>query len=217
MPIVAPRAETGRKAEEPRPAARVLLSRPGSAPFVQHAARALQEAGLLSAYVTTFVYQRDAALGRFLCGALSLVMRDADRQLSRRAITEVSHDLVRSHPLPEIIRMASAKGASPITTDRVWEVTEKWFDRLVARRHLDGVTAAYAYETRQCPPLPSKNGGEGFAFTTCRSRTTRRRRHVWTRSLPDSRRWKVRATGICADWHSGATQGRMPNWRWPTW
>ena len=146
MPIVAPRAETGSKPAEPRPAARVVLSHPGNAPFVQHAARALHESGLLSAYVTTFVYQRDSVLGRYLRGALALVMRDADRQLSRRAITEVSHDLVRSHPLPEIIRMASVKGAGPITTDRVWEVTEKWFDRLVARRHLDGVTAAYAYE-----------------------------------------------------------------------
>ena len=146
MPIVAPRAETGRNMEKPRPAARVVLSHPGNPPFVQHAARALQEAGLLSAYVTTFVYQHDAALGRCLRGALSLVMRDADRELSRRAITEVSHDLVRPHPLPEIIRMASVKGAGPITADRVWEVTEKWFDRLVARRHLDGATAAYAYE-----------------------------------------------------------------------
>ena len=80
MPIVLPRSEAGRKTKEPRPAARVVLSHPGNAPFVQHAARALEEAGLLSAYVTTFVYQRDSALGRSLRGALSLLMRDADRQ-----------------------------------------------------------------------------------------------------------------------------------------
>lgn len=92
MPIAAPRAETGEKPAEPRPAARVVLSHPGNAPFVQHAARALHESGLLSAYVTTFVYQRDSALGRYLRGVVSLVMRDADRQLSRPIVT--------STPLP---------------------------------------------------------------------------------------------------------------------
>jgi glycosyltransferase involved in cell wall biosynthesis len=146
MPIVAPRAETGSKTAEPRPAARVVLSHPGTGPFVQNTARALHEAGLLSAYVTTFVYQRDAAWGRYLRGALSLAMRDADRQLSRRAITEIPREMVRSHPLPEIIRMAAAKGASSLAADRVWEVTEKWFDRIVARHHLDGADAVYAYE-----------------------------------------------------------------------
>lgn len=167
MPIVAPRAETGRKTAEPRPAARVVLSHPGNAPFVQHAARALEEAGLLSAYVTTFVYQRDSALGRSLRGALSLLMRDADRQLSRRVITEVSHDLVRSHPLPEIIRMASAKSAGSITTDRVWEVTEKWFDRLVARQHLDGVTAAYAYEHAALATFTEQERRGGLCVDDC--------------------------------------------------
>jgi glycosyltransferase involved in cell wall biosynthesis len=54
--------------------------------------------------------------------------------------------MVRSHPLPEMIRMAAVKGTNPITTDRVWEVTEKWFDRIVARHHLDGTDAVYAYE-----------------------------------------------------------------------
>jgi glycosyltransferase involved in cell wall biosynthesis len=124
----------------------LVLSHPGNAPFVQHAARAFAEAGLLSGFVTTFHYERDSSLGRLLRAALGLVMRDADRQLSRRQITDVPRQLIRSHPLPEIIRMAAMMGTNPITTDRVWEVTEKWFDRLVARHHLRGATAVYAYE-----------------------------------------------------------------------
>jgi glycosyltransferase involved in cell wall biosynthesis len=131
---------------EQRPGAKVVLSHPGTGPFVQHAARALHEAGLLAAYVTTFHYDRSSALGRILRGTLGLVMRDADGQLARREITEVPRELVRSHPLPEIIRMAAVKGASSITADRIWEVTEKWFDRLVAREHLRGAAAVYAYE-----------------------------------------------------------------------
>ncbi len=129
-----------------RAAPRVVLSHPGTGPFVQQAARALHEAGLLSAYVTTFHYDRNAALGQILRGLLRLVMRDPERQLSRREITEVPGELVRSHPIPEILRMAAAKAASPITADRVWEVTETWFDRMVARNHLDGADAVYGYE-----------------------------------------------------------------------
>ena len=146
MPIVAPRAETGRKTEEPRPAARVVLSHPGTGPFVQNAARALYEAGLLSAYVTSFRYDRQSRLGRLLRTALGLVMGDPEQVLARRVITEVPREMVRSRPLPELIRMAAVKGTDPIVADRVWEVTEKWFDRLVARRHLDGADAVYAYE-----------------------------------------------------------------------
>jgi glycosyltransferase involved in cell wall biosynthesis len=146
MPTVAPRAWTGTSPAEPRPAARVVLSHPGTGPYVQHAARALHEAGLLSAYVTTFHYARQSPLGRFLRTAMGLVMRHPEQELSRRVITEVPREMVRSHPLPELIRMAAVKGTDPITTDRVWEVTEKWFDRIVARRHLDGTDAVYGYE-----------------------------------------------------------------------
>ena len=124
----------------------MVLSHPGTGPFVQHAARALQEAGLLAAYVTSFHYDRNSALGKFLRSAMGLVRSDAELQLSRRAITEVPLELVHSHPTPEIIRMAAVKGMDPITTDRVWEVTEKWFDRIVADRHVPGADAVYGYE-----------------------------------------------------------------------
>jgi glycosyltransferase involved in cell wall biosynthesis len=145
MSTVASRAVIESTVAQPR-AARVVLSHPGTGPFVQHAARALHEAGLLAAYVTTFHYDRRSALGRLLRTAMGAVTRDAEQQLSRRAITEVPREVVESHPLPEMIRMAAVKGTNPIMTDRVWEVTEKWFDRVVARHHLDGSDAVYGYE-----------------------------------------------------------------------
>ena len=146
MPVVAPDRHTKEIAREQRPRGRVVLSHPGLGPFVQNAARALHQAGLLSAYVTTFHYDRSSLLGRSVRLALSAFMRNAGQQLSRRVITEVPRELVKSHPLPEIIRMAAQKGTSAITTDRVWEITEQWFDRMVARGHLDGADAVYGYE-----------------------------------------------------------------------
>ncbi|MGE0406572.1 MAG: hypothetical protein AB7O65_09745, partial [Candidatus Korobacteraceae bacterium] len=113
---------------------------------MQNAARALHEAGMLSAYVTTFAYQRESVLGRALRMGLRPFYRDTERQLARRTIAEIPPELVRTHPLPEMVRMSAAKAASSIFADRVWEVTEKWFDRLVARKHLDGTDAVYGYE-----------------------------------------------------------------------
>jgi glycosyltransferase involved in cell wall biosynthesis len=123
----------------------VVLSHPGCGPFVQHAARGLHEAGLLAEYVTTFHYDDRSALGRFLRLALRARYEDPEKQLARRTITEIPRNLVYGHPLPELLRMLSVE-VGPIATDLVWEQTEKWFDRIVARRHLDGTTAIYGYE-----------------------------------------------------------------------
>ncbi|MBZ5566491.1 MAG: glycosyltransferase family 4 protein [Acidobacteriia bacterium] len=146
MPTVAPRAVTESTSAKPHPGAKVVLSHSGTGPYVQHAARALHEAGLLGAYVTSFHYDRNSALGKFLRTALGLVQHDAELQLSRRAITEVPPELIRGHATPEIIRMTAARLASPMTADLVWERAEKWFDSMVAREHLQGAAAVYSYE-----------------------------------------------------------------------
>jgi len=126
---------------------RVLLSHPGTGPFVQHAARALHEAGLLAAYVTTFSYQPMTALGRALRTALRVAYPDPDGQLARRKVVEVPPELVRTHPVPELLRMLPVKlhlGAR--AADLVWEPTEIWFDSIVARKHLKDADAVYGYE-----------------------------------------------------------------------
>ena len=123
----------------------VVLSHPGCGPFVQHAARGLHEAGLLAEYVTTFHYDERGALGRFLRLVLRARYETPEKQLARRKITEIPLKLVHGHPLPELLRMLSVE-VGPIAADLVWEQTEKWFDRIVARRHLEGTTAIYGYE-----------------------------------------------------------------------
>jgi glycosyltransferase involved in cell wall biosynthesis len=105
----------------------------------------LYEADLLAAYVTTFHYDRNTALGRFLRTALRAAHHNPEEQLCRRRITEVPQELVRSYPWPEFLRMLASK-VGPITTDLVWEHTEKWFDTIVARHHLEGTAAVYGYE-----------------------------------------------------------------------
>lgn len=123
----------------------VVFAHPGCAPFAQHGARALHEAGLLAAYVTTFNYNSTSPLGRFLRFSLRARYRDSEKQLARRQITELPVELIRSYPLPEMIRMAAAQ-VGPIPGDLVWERTEKWFDSIVSRRHLSGTAAVYGYE-----------------------------------------------------------------------
>src|SRR5919204_616827 len=123
----------------------IVFSHPGCGPFAQHAARALYEAGLLSEYVTTFHYDRTSRLGRLLYVALSAIYPNPEKQLARRQISELPPALILGYPLPEIARMAASK-LGPIAGDLAWEQTEKWFDRLVARNHLNGTEAVYGFE-----------------------------------------------------------------------
>ncbi len=126
---------------------RVLLLHPGIAPFVQHAARGLYDAGLLHSYVTTFAYEPDAFCGRTLRSVLRLAYAEPERQLSRRQVTEIPSDLVKTHPVPEMVRMGAVKlRLGPVVSDLVWERTELWFDGIVARKHLEDVPAVYGYE-----------------------------------------------------------------------
>jgi len=126
---------------------KVLLSHPGCGPFVQHAARALHEAGLLAAYTTTFAYTPGDPLCRFLVKALRPFYRSPERQLARRRVSEIPEELVIAHPMSEMIRMLAAKmPMGRMAADLVWEPMELWFDSIVSRKHLDGVDAVYGYE-----------------------------------------------------------------------
>lgn len=123
----------------------VVLFHPSGPPFAQQTARALDEAGRLRAMVTTFAYRPEGTFGRVirrLPGG-----ERADRTLRRRHLSEVDRARVITHPLPEMVRAGvAAARLGPIVTDLVWELTERWFDRLVARRYLRDADAVYGYE-----------------------------------------------------------------------
>ena len=124
----------------------VLLSHPGCPPFVQQTARALYEANLLSKYVTRFSYQPNTFLGRTVKAGMRLLSSEPEKQLARRQLTEIPSHLVETHPIPELLRTAIGKSLGAVPTDLIWEKSELWFDRMVAKKHLNGEKAAYAYE-----------------------------------------------------------------------
>jgi glycosyltransferase involved in cell wall biosynthesis len=123
-----------------------LFSHPGCPPFAQEAARALYEADLLSAYVTTFSYQPNSHLGKAFKAGMGLISKGAAKQLSRRQVTGLPEEYMVRHPLPELFRTAVSKSCGPITADLIWDKAEQWFDRTVARKDLNGEKAIYGYE-----------------------------------------------------------------------
>lgn len=125
----------------------ILFSHPGCPPFAQQAARAFYDAGLLSAYVTTFAYRPRTNFGRYLNGVYGLFSGSANQELSRRQITELPDEMVITHPSRELLRtFVSRSRLGPIAADYVWENAELWFDRRVSRHHLHNARAVYGYE-----------------------------------------------------------------------
>jgi glycosyltransferase involved in cell wall biosynthesis len=125
----------------------VVLSHPSVAPFVQQAARAFSERGLLRRFITTVRDRPDSAWQGLACRTARWLGFDLARQLRRRAVTEVPTELVLSHPWREMARLATGKvDRSGVWTDRVWEWAETGFDRWAARHALGGGNVVYGYE-----------------------------------------------------------------------
>lgn len=125
----------------------ILISHSSVAPFVQQAARAIHEAGLLDRFVTTVRYDPSSSSQRALCRLARLARFDLEGQLKRRTVTEIPADRVESHPWGEMIRLLSGRlDRSGRLTDAVWSWAEPSFDRLVSRRVRSGHTAVYGFE-----------------------------------------------------------------------
>lgn len=125
-----------------------IIFHPSVAPFVQQAARALHEAGLLHRFHTTLRYQPEKTWQRAAIKLARLARYDLERQLRRRSVNELPPSLVASRPVSELIRLLSTHvDSSQRIGDLVWEWAETGFDRHVARRGLTPeVTAVYGYE-----------------------------------------------------------------------
>jgi glycosyltransferase involved in cell wall biosynthesis len=83
---------------------KILFSAPDTRPSLQHAARALYEAGLLGAYYTTFALSdngRSIRAAEFLDRILHSRLA---AELRRRAIREFPTDLMRRHPFWDVPR-----------------------------------------------------------------------------------------------------------------
>jgi glycosyltransferase involved in cell wall biosynthesis len=117
------------------------------APFVQQAARAFYENGLLAGLRTTVVNRPGSGWQRLLSRAAGVVRFDLPTQFRRRAVTEVPAGAVVGRAWPELVRL----GISRLDRSGVWgDLAHEWmetgFARWVARSGLDGVDAVYCYE-----------------------------------------------------------------------
>jgi glycosyltransferase involved in cell wall biosynthesis len=126
---------------------KLVLAHPGVGAFVQQTARALLEADLLANYWTTFADRPEARWRRALVQTASAAGMNIERDLRRRAVTEVPETLLRLVPWWEVITSLLRKiRADSRLVDAVWERGILGFDRGVARHGLSGVSGIYGYE-----------------------------------------------------------------------
>jgi glycosyltransferase involved in cell wall biosynthesis len=114
----------------------------------EQAALSLFEANRLLAYVTSFAYREDSAVGR-LAGALPGRWRErALTELGRRQVRGLPADKVATVPGWEVVRtLMQRAGVGEIAVDRIWDIGSHHFDRAVARRFVprSGGVAAFEY------------------------------------------------------------------------
>ncbi len=113
----------------------------------QNNARALMEAGVLDAFVTTYVFRRDGWIAAALKRLPHSTGERLGRQFSRRAIDQVDARLIHAYPMWELARTAAMQIArGPIAADMAWDCLSHRFDRLIARRYVPRTEAVHAYE-----------------------------------------------------------------------
>ena len=127
----------------------------------QNSARALMEAGVLEAFVTSFAYRKDGWIASFLGWLPPTVTERLSRQLVRRSIDQVDAQLVHAYPLWELARTAAMRLVrGPIAADMAWDHLSHRFDRLVARRYVAQAQAVHAFEyTALCTFQRAKQEG----------------------------------------------------------
>ncbi len=124
-----------------------VFAYPGNMADAQQSARALMEAGVLDAYVTTFAYRPTGALAAAVHRLPRSLGARLGRQLARRAIDQVNETLVHAYPAWELARTAATRVLrGPIAADLIWDRSIHAFDRLLARRYVPRTSAIEAYE-----------------------------------------------------------------------
>ena len=127
---------------------RLSLIHPTSNPFARHAALALAEANWLKEIVTSFAYNPQGKLAKLIQKLPR--SNKLTSQLQRRTWIPPQEVLLNSYPWEEIVRLTLIK--SGLCCRLGWRASGPidWvyasLDRKVARHHLKGIDAVYAYE-----------------------------------------------------------------------
>ena len=126
---------------------RAVVSYPGVMMHAQQVARALEDAGRLDAFVTSFAVRPGGALERAVSGLPAGLRGPVWRELRRRCVEDVSPAKVHTYAGLEIVRsLLSRAGATPTLVDRVWNASARAFDRRVARRYVARTQAIVGFE-----------------------------------------------------------------------
>lgn len=129
---------------------RISLVHPTSNPFSRNAARSLAEANLLQEIITTTAYHPNGKLARWLKQLPPQLSQILTQELARRTWIPPDNVPLRDHPWQETLRIALVKSglSRPLGFGRTGPINWVYasLDRHVAKYHLQGLDAVYAYE-----------------------------------------------------------------------
>jgi glycosyltransferase involved in cell wall biosynthesis len=125
----------------------IILSHPSTAPFVQNVAKNLDQNSMLEFYSTTIGFTRQDLLIKFSKFIDRILGTEIESELNRRLIDSIPKELVHTFLFPEIIRVVVAKlDREGVYADRVWEWSEKYFDKHSASLINNNTQAVYGFE-----------------------------------------------------------------------
>lgn len=129
---------------------RISLIHPMGNPNSREAALALAEAKFLYEIVTTIAYNPKGSLSRYLNFLPNPIKSKVKDELGRRTWIDPNGFSLRTHPYREAMRIALVRTGLSNRLGFSLQQTVDWIyasiDRHVARHHLQGLDAVYAYE-----------------------------------------------------------------------
>lgn len=139
---------------------RATVAFTGNMLHAQHAALALHESGILSAYVTSSL-TRDNLIARMLRSLPSSWSQQLEEQLARRYVVNLPAEKVRSYPFWEVARtLAEKSGASRLIVDMIWDIQSHRFDAFVSRRYVpdSDLIQCFEYTAQNCFEVANDRG-----------------------------------------------------------
>jgi glycosyltransferase involved in cell wall biosynthesis len=129
---------------------RISLIHPTGNPNSRNCAIALAQVGLLQEIITTIAYNPEGSVSRYLNLLPKKISDRVTNELRRRTWVPPTGVLMRTHPWHEAMRLALVKtGLSRrlnLSYQGMGDLVYASLDRHVAKHHLQGFNAIYAYE-----------------------------------------------------------------------
>ena len=105
-----------------------IISHPNIAPHIKANVLAYQEHGLLEKFYTTYFQHPKYPFSQ----CLIRLFPQFEKDFRRRNIEEIGYPYLKGNPLPEMLRVLTARIFNPLIMNRVWQWSELHFDYWVA-------------------------------------------------------------------------------------